>query len=199
MAYIWLIMSKLLIIHPQDSTTDFLKPIYDPIQDKTLITGGISKTELRKLIEAHDRVIMLGHGSPWGLMSVGQFPYSGSYIIDETMAALLSQKTDNIYIWCNADQFVKRNQLYGFFSGMYISELIEAIHYDFWDLEQKTIDESNNRFASIVSKYIDQPLSILFENVKQEYGLLKSNSIAKFNLERLYFKEIKRQPANSFF
>lgn len=57
-----------LIIHPKDPSTNFLKPIYAPIQDKTLITGGIDKTELRELIENHDKVIMLGHGFPWGLM-----------------------------------------------------------------------------------------------------------------------------------
>lgn len=176
-----------LVIHPKDESTDFLFPIYDPIQDKTIITGGANKTELRKLIEIHDRIIVLGHGTPGGLMSVGQFPNVGSYIIDETMATLLSEKKDNIYIWCNADQFVNRNQLSGFFSGMFISELEEAICYDFWDLEQHTIDESNDGFAEIVSRYVNESLDVLFKNVLREYRILgKANPIAQFNLERLY-------------
>lgn len=62
-----------LIVHPLDQSTDFLKPIYAPISNKTIITGGINKTELRKLIVAHDRLLIFGHGSPWGLLSVGQF------------------------------------------------------------------------------------------------------------------------------
>jgi hypothetical protein len=78
-----------LIIHPQDSTTNFLKPIYALIQDETVITGGITKSELKKLIENHDRVIMLGHGSPFGLLSVGQFPKAGNYIVDYSMVDLL--------------------------------------------------------------------------------------------------------------
>ena len=185
-----------LIIHTQDSTTDFLKPIYASITNKTIITGGIDKNELRELIEIHERVIILGHGSPWGLLSVGQFSYGGNYIIDLTMVDLLSQKKDNLYIWCNADQFVKNNQLKGFFCGMFISELEEANYYDLWDLEQHTIDESNNGFAEIVAKYINKPLSIMFENVLQDYRILaKTNPIARFNLERLYLNEIKRQPA----
>jgi hypothetical protein len=62
-----------LIIHPQDPSTDFLKPIYASIQDKTVLTGCIDKNQLRILIEKHDRVIMLGHSSPLGLLSVGQY------------------------------------------------------------------------------------------------------------------------------
>lgn len=110
-----------LILHPADKTTDFLKPIYSSISNKTVIWGGICKTQLRKLIENHDRVIMLGHGSPWGLLSVGQFPLAGSYIIDYSMVELLSKKTHNIFIWCHADQFVQRHGLHGFSSGMFVS------------------------------------------------------------------------------
>jgi hypothetical protein len=181
-----------LIVHPRDPSTFFLKAIYAPIPNKTIITGGINKTELRKLIETHDRVIMLGHGSPWGLMSVGQFSYGGNYIIDLTMGDLLIVKKDNIYIWCNADQFVKGNQLSGFFSGMFVSEISEGNFYDFWELEQQTIDESNHGFAGIVSRYINEPLDVLYKNVLRDYRVLsETNPIAQFNLERLYFNEMK--------
>jgi hypothetical protein len=106
-------------------------------------------------------------------MSVGQFNYNGNYIVDLTMVDLLSEKKDNIYIWCNADLFVLKNQLKGFFSGMFISELEEANYYDFWDLEQDVIDESNHRFSEIVSKYINEPLVFMYQNVLLIY---KSNS-----------------------
>lgn len=154
-----------LIIHPKDPSTDFLKPIYAPIKNKSIITDGVIKIELRKLIEIenHERIIMLGHGSPYGLLSVGQFPNAGSYIIDETNVTLLSQKKDNIFIWCNADQFVERNGLNGFFSGMFISELEEVFYYDFWDFEKNTIGESNENFSKTVSRYINEPLDILFK------------------------------------
>ena len=62
---------KNLIIQPKDPTTDCLSPIYAPLKNKTVITGGITKSEFGKLIHKHDRLIMLGHGSPHGLMSVG--------------------------------------------------------------------------------------------------------------------------------
>jgi len=94
---------KTLFIHPQDPSTDFLKPIYARIKDRTVITGGMLKTEIQELIKSHDRILCLGHGSPDGLLSVGQFPDSGSYIVDDTMVELLRNKTENLYIWCHAE------------------------------------------------------------------------------------------------
>ena len=176
-----------LIIHPKDPTTDFLKPIYAPIRDKTVITGGVSIPELRELIKSYHRVIMLGHGTPMGLLSVGQFE-GRFFVIDDSFSELLSEKRDNIFIWCYASEFMSYNQLCGFGTGMFISEIEEAHYFNFLDVSQNLIDESNNCFATIMSRYIDQLLDVLFENVLHEYGkLAKTNPIAKFNFERLYF------------
>lgn len=62
---------KTLVIHPKDKTTDFLKPIYHG-RDWTIMTGG-TKDEVAKAIDEHDHIIMMGHGTPQGLLSVGQF------------------------------------------------------------------------------------------------------------------------------
>jgi hypothetical protein len=194
MAYISHIM-KNLIIHPKDPTTSFLSPIYAPLSNKTVIDGGVTKSDLRELIEVHDRVIMLGHGTPNGLMSVGQFPEAGFNIVDESMVELLKNKMDNIYIWCNADQFVYRNNLSGLCCGMFISEIEEAICYGFQNLDGGLIVESNNEFASIMGKYINEPLGFLYQNLKDEYGeLAKENPIARFNLERFRLEINESQP-----
>jgi hypothetical protein len=67
------------------------------------------------------------------------------------------------------------------------------IVYDFWDVEQNKIEESNVCFATAVSKYINEPQDILYNNVIREYGLLaQTNPIAKFNLEHIYFTVLKR-------
>lgn len=175
-----------LIIHPKDHTTDFLKPIYAPIKDKTVIWGGFRKTHLMKLIVEHERIIMLGHGSSRGLLSMGQFYMAGNYIIDWSMAELLSQKTDNVYIFCHANQFLQSYELKGFCSGMFISEISEAFYWGFKYCTQKVIDESNFIFAEIVSRNINKPIDAIYKNVIQEYSILsKTNPIAKFNLDRL--------------
>lgn len=178
---------RTLIVHPKDTTTTFLHKIYEQIPNKTVIRGGIGKNELRKLIKNHDRVIMLGHGSPWGLLSVGQFPPKvGSYIIDYSYCDLLSSKNENIFIWCHANKFVQRNGLHGFFSGMFISEVAEAFSWGYYISDRNLIKESNECFADMVSQNIHLPLVVMFENVLQGYSIMaKTNPIAQFNLERL--------------
>ena len=186
MVYICRLM-KNLIIHPEDPTTDFLSQIYAQLTNKTVIRGGISKSEIPKLIESHDRVLMLGHGSPWGLMNLDQFPDADSYIIDDSMVLSLKNKTNNLYIWCHADQFVQRHGLSGLCSGMFLSEMIELLYYGFDDLDLNMIDQSNERFASIVSKYLNESMEILYQKLLIEYGIItRTNPIARFNLERLY-------------
>ncbi|MBA3016972.1 MAG: hypothetical protein FP811_02245, partial [Desulfobacteraceae bacterium] len=59
------------------------------LTNKTVISGGINKAELQKYIDNHDRVIMLGHGSPMGLLSVNRFPDCNSYVIDHSMVESL--------------------------------------------------------------------------------------------------------------
>lgn len=185
----WLYISpamKTLIIHPKDPSTDFLSHIYAPLEDKTVIRGGISKSDLRELIESYDRVLMLGHGSPYGLLSKDQFPDAGLYIVDESMISELLNKSDSIFIWCYADQFVRRHGLAGLFTGMFISEPGEADYWRFDGIQQNQIDQSNEQFSSIVSKYINEPLDLLYNKLLIEYELLaNTNPIARFNLERI--------------
>ena len=75
-----------LVIHPEDSSTWFLNRVYEDIEDLTLVTGNVSKDEVKSMIRDHDRIMMMGHGSPRGLFSVGQFPSvnNNCYIIDES-------------------------------------------------------------------------------------------------------------------
>ena len=91
---------KTLVIHPLDNTTDFLIPVYSTVPDKTVVRGGVSKADLMEMIEEHDRIMMMGHGSPFGLLSIGRFLESGIYIVDHTMASVLKKKENNVFIWC---------------------------------------------------------------------------------------------------
>lgn len=176
---------KTLIIHPTDKSTDFLKPIYSDIPDKTIITGGVTKDELKELIVLHDRVIMCGHGSPNGLFGVGQFPDRGM-IIDKTFVDVLKTKNENIFIWCNSDKFVNYYGLKGFYSGMFISEVGESMFCGV-PSKQNVVDESNDGFSNILSKYVTESVDTIFHKVRKEYGLLTStNKVAKYNHQRLF-------------
>lgn len=178
---------KTLIIHPEDASTSFLDIVYTPIEDKTIITGGVSKTDVIKLINEHDRIMMMGHGSPGGLFSVGKFPGSGAYIIDQTIVPYLKNKDNSVFIWCNADRFVDVFGLKGFYSGMFISEVGEAYYCGLPGTEQDQVDESNYGFCNIISKYINNDKNIMYENVTKEYGLIaEQNPVAFYNNNRLY-------------
>jgi len=191
---------KTLIIHPEDPSTSFLDIVYEPIKNKTVITGGISKSEVQQLIREHDRVMMMGHGSPGGLFNVGKFTNCGAYIIDQQMVPLLKEKDNSVFIWCNADKFVDVFGLKGFYSGMFISELWEATDVAPRDLlpnsdlyiklktaTKEEVDESNYGFVNIISKYINEDKELIHENVKKEYGLIaENNPVAFYNNNRLY-------------
>jgi hypothetical protein len=62
-----------LVIHPKDKSTDFLKPIYHGRNDTTVITGGCTKEDVNTAIDEHDHIIILGHGTPQGLLAMNQF------------------------------------------------------------------------------------------------------------------------------
>jgi hypothetical protein len=178
-----------LIIHPEDSSTNFLMPIYENISDATILRSGVTKDQVRELIDEHDRIIMMGHGSPYGLFSVGRFPGNNGYVIDESMVPLLLEK-ECISIWCNADQFMNRHQLYGFYSGMFISEVGEATYCGLPGTEQETVTASNDYFAELLGEVINEPLSVIYEHVKENYGLLtEDNPVALYNHNRLYLAE----------
>ena len=179
-----------LVIHPLDKSTQFLKPIYASLTgDVTIIEGGFDKDDVREMIKESDRVIMLGHGSPQGLFSVGQFGNcKNGMIIDSTMLTALANKPNNVYIWCNADRFVNYYHLNGFYSGMFISEYSEAD----WCLVQANRDKqdvemSNDLFAEIVGKSIMMEAKNIHDNTKLLYHI-EGNGVSKYNNERLYWK-----------
>lgn len=179
---------KTLIIHPEDPSTDFLDIIYKDIQDKTVITKGLYPDEITGLILNHDRVFMLGHGTPRGLMSVGQFPGTNGYVINESHSRFLAEKENNVYIWCYASDFVKSQKLKGFASGMFISEVGEAWACGIPHPSQKDVDDQNHYFCDLLKEVVDRPAKDMYDFVSEEYGeLAHYNQIADYNHKRLYF------------
>lgn len=169
---------KTLVIHPDDRSTDFLKQIYDG-KGFTVETRhrykNYTKTEFTQQIKDHDRIIMMGHGFPGGLF------YS---YIDRDVVYLLREK-ECVCIWCNADQFVNKYKLTGFYTGMFISEISEA---DWFKIKatQSDIDNSNEFFARLVGENLDNLIklhSVLKEQYKGE------SPVIKFNNDRLYYQD----------
>ena len=183
---------KTLVIHPNDRSTWFLENVYKDIENLTLVTGNVSRNEVKSMIRDHDRVMMMGHGSPGGLFSVGQFPSQSNngYIIDSEMVELLKEKDNSIFIWCNADQFVERHNLKGFYTGMFISEVGEAMYCGLPKTRQPEVDESNFSFVDIMGECIEHDPKTIHFIAKERYGkLVEDNPVAKYNHERLYVNQ----------
>jgi len=178
-------MKKVLVIHPNDSSTDFLKPIYANIPNATVIRGGMTRADVDQEIIKHDRIIMLGHGSPGGLFSIGEFEGSYGFIISHGTADLLRDK-ECIFIWCNADKFVKEHNLKGLYSGMFISEVGEAFYCE-TPASQEVVTESNDYFANELGKVSNLDLNEIHNYIKTNYGILaESNDVANYNNNRIY-------------
>ena len=120
----------MLVIHPSDRTTDFLRTLYEGREDVRLLTGKESRKELGSILfhlRPGERAMLLGHGTDAGLFRLEE---DGEYrlYVGHTMAYAL-RKHPVIGIWCHADLFARKELLHGLFSGMIVSEMPEAQKY----------------------------------------------------------------------
>jgi hypothetical protein len=168
---------KTLVIHPTDPTTDFLSVIYQD-EDWTVVRNIVSTSSLIKSIQEHDSIIMMGHGSESGLYDINK----RQYIVDDRFIFVLREKQCT-FIWCHADEFVRKYKLKGLYSGMVISDYEEALYHSV-NVQGNEIEESNTLFAEAVRqalKHLDPvyKFKILYEG--------ESNVIA-YNRERFYYE-----------
>ena len=178
---------KTLVIHPEDNSTDFLKPIYTNIKRKTVLTKNVSRSKLLAAVRSHDTIIMLGHGSPSGLFNVSGIG-KDIMVVGESLVEELRGK-QLIAIWCNSDKFIERHRLPALYSGMFISEVSEA-KYCSVNGDQAQVNESNNTFAALLGRMLTETsmdLEKTYDMVLESYTELgETNVVAKYNSDRLY-------------
>jgi hypothetical protein len=169
---------KTLVIHPEDPTTGFLKTIYQE-KEWSVINHDVNKEDMMNTIKNYDRVYMMGHGTPYGLLGFN------CYVIDEDFVEILENKIC-VYIWCHANLFCSKFNLKGLKTGMIVSEPEEAILYSL-PFHDNEIIASNDLFAATLSKYIDQPT--LFVKILEEY-YNPSNTIIEFNKNNIIIDDL---------
>ena len=167
---------KTLVIHPDDRSTDFLKLIYEDKKDWTIINDCyIDQPKLRSLIRQHDRIIMMGHGTPNGLLNPKRF----TYLIDYTFIDLLKTK-ETISIWCHSDQFFRRYNIPGFHTGMIISEVAEASYVlGETPLTAEETLANMETFARIINKCIDDTPENMQQFILKNYVF--DDLVTRFN------------------
>ena len=168
---------KTLVIHPYDETTIFLNQIYEGKGWTIIDDNMVSKRELKEAIKSHERIVMLGHGTEHGLFGRGR------YMIDASYVYLLREK-ELAVVWCNSDKFIEKYDLKGFYTGMIISESVEA-RFLMVEHTMDDIDESNVLFTNAISESIDS--TDMLSEAKNVYYLENtSNEVINFNKVRFY-------------
>lgn len=175
---------KTLVIHPDDRSTDFLDIIYKDKGYTVIRTWGAPMSELRKQVRKHSRIMFMGHGGPYGL-----FGYT-KQLQDPDFIEMLKKK-ECVCIWCNADKYVERVGLCGFYTGMFISEVGEADYFGFCKTREE-INYSNQLFVRNFRDVMDSPT--ILQEIKTRYS--GDCGVIKFNNDRLYYtdKPIVKQP-----
>jgi hypothetical protein len=180
---------RTLVIHPSDRTTDFLDKIYNGI-DAVVIRGSVRDSFLREQIAIADRVMLMGHGTPQGLLGPSQ-----RMMIDQSHVGLLKTKKNLVGIWCNADGYFERYGLNGLYTGMIISEPMEARVFNVTATDNQIWD-SNHQFAKSVKRGLElfDP-EYAAEQVREFYterpfAMARTNPVIQYNVQNIYDSRI---------
>ena len=145
-----------------------LSQVYDGKNWDVLTDGNIDKNELHQLIESHDKIVMLGHGSSYGL-----FNRQGSgYVIGNEEVEFLKDKK-LFAIWCYAATFMKKHGLHGMCSDNAPSEVWEVrsagIHDKVYttDYVLENITYWSKLMADVVEKALNGNISSSVEYVRE--------------------------------
>lgn len=179
---------RTLFIHPTDPTTEFLNSVYADYvgnEDVSVLEGTrIHHSELEEAIRNADRIVFLGHGTEYGLVELYRDdngnPRNFNYVITSRDLQLFRDK-EVLCIWCNANIFAERYDLNAFYTGMFVSEVDEAVNYCL-PPSQEMIDASNNLFVNILSRCVFDDISSIRGIIDRGY-IDNNNPIICFNRE----------------
>lgn len=179
--------SNTLVIHPKDLTTDCLAVIYEGRGWDVIRDYNTSPQEVLEAIKSHERIIMLGHGTPGGLLAGHDSSYGFTrfhHFIVGAMHAEELKKKQTFSIWCNSDAFFKKHGIHGLHTGMIISEEDEE-----WavlgraPLDEEEMEVNMELFCGAFAKYIDLTPEECREKVLEEY--VGDDEVTQFNRERI--------------
>jgi len=172
---------KTLVIHPNDQTTIMLEHVYKNHPEYTICRdNGISKSDLRDLIKNHDRIIMLGHGTPDGLINSAR----NGYVVDSSFVDILKDK-ETYSVWCYSDKFFRKHNMSGFHTGMIISEVMEEhLMLGHAPLNESEIFDNMILFAKLLGDCIEETPIKMQEYMLANYA--SNDEVTRFNRERIF-------------
>ena len=177
----------MLVIHPTDPTTTFLRALYEDREDVRVLHGQESKKELSKIIfhlKPGEPIYLLGHGNDQGLFRL-QDGVNTLYV-GRSMAYSL-RKHPVIGIFCHASVFAEQQGLHGLFSGMIISEESEA-EDDMYKIKtsKEELENENTRFAKLLAGFLSAGLPFPEIPVMMQKAVEDGPAVRFFNYNSLY-------------
>lgn len=177
----------MIVIHPNDKTTSFLRQIYAGKRNVTLIDETWNSRNIREAIGSspkEEEIMMLGHGCDDGLFAPYGAKQFARKIVDGKLAYLLKEHTC-IGIWCYANEFAKKYDLKGLFTGMVVSDVEEAYN-NCLDITGENITMCNEQYASDLEYCMRRYSLDLVPKMMQELQDYHSD-LKDFNYKSLYY------------
>lgn len=176
----------MIVIHIDNGTPDaaLLSGIYKGLDNITLCYNR-SKSNIKRIlrITGDEPVMLLGHGTPQGLLNISQ---TGFAVGSEHVEWLRNRSV--IGIFCHASDFADRYDLHGFFTSMFISNMEEAV------MLQRDKGSSEEDIASQQRLFCERVHALLADRtpLKQWPEILQSQAdfnipFVRFNYEALTY------------
>lgn len=177
----------MIVIHPTDKTTYFLKNIYPKRTVDFILNETYSNSQISYMLNhmfENERIYMLGHGSEYGLFGT---PKGQPRIIINSKHVDFLRKLECIGVWCNANMFAEKYNLKGLFTGMIISEMEEAYDYGV-NTTHEELKEENEKFACRL-KYCIQKYPLNEVPIRMLELDDKKSQLTTFNYQNIYWYE----------
>lgn len=176
----------MIVIHIDNGSPDaeVLSRIYEGLDNVTVYRNRSKSNNKRILrITGDEPVMLLGHGTPGGLLNVSQ---NGFAVGAEHVEWLRNRPV--IGIFCYASEFADRYNLHGFFTSMFISNMEEAL------FEQRYENATDENISEQQILFCDRIRELILNNTQLEQwpAILQSQAdlslpFVRFNYEALTY------------
>ena len=143
-------MATIIFSNMGDTDTAVLRNLWNGMPDVKVVEIGKFTRNARRMVDEAiaqetEMLVMCGHGTPEGLINPNFTDYD-RYLIDRRNKDLIRAKSI-VGIWCHAKDFAERYGVRGFWSSMFISNLMEAHINGIYNTDGGTITHDETMFC----------------------------------------------------
>lgn len=159
--------SDTVVFHLTDPSTVELGQIYEGKDWDVIHQGNLSHETVAELFNRHERVICLGHGTPYGLMGGNIGPSEAPLFVGKKL----------FIIWCNADGYFRNHHIGNgyFITGNMPSEDYECRGAGCGEIGKKEMKDNITDWNRILKDHLEDLLEggdtarAAIEEVRREY------------------------------